>query len=44
MQLSQQKSFSQEALSFNYLPAKLKKNKIGWLVEYYVENPITCDF
>jgi len=43
MYLNQHKAFNQETLNFNYLPAKLKKNKSGWLVEYYVENPITCD-
>ena len=25
----------------NYLPAMLKTNKSGWLIEYYVENPQT---
>ncbi|GHT39862.1 hypothetical protein FACS189437_04480 [Bacteroidia bacterium] len=25
----------------NYLPAKFKKNKSGWLIEYYAENPET---
>ena len=25
----------------NYLPATLKTNKSGWLIEYYVENPQT---
>jgi len=43
MYLSQPKTFNQETLCFNYLPAKLKKNKSGWIVEYYVENPITGD-
>ena len=25
----------------NYLPAVLKENKSGWIIEYYVENPAT---
>jgi len=25
----------------NYLPATLKTNKSGWIIEYYVENPQT---
>jgi len=25
----------------NYLPAILKTNKSGWIIEYYVENPLT---
>ena len=25
----------------NFLPATLKTNKSGWLIEYYVENPQT---
>ncbi|MDR0206572.1 MAG: hypothetical protein LBI45_04870 [Bacteroidales bacterium] len=25
----------------NYLPATLKTNKSGWIIEYYVENPLT---
>jgi len=38
-----QKSTRNKSL-VGYLPAVLKKNKSGWLVEYYVENPFTKDF
>ena len=26
-------------VSLNYLPAILRENKSGWLIEYYVEHP-----
>ncbi len=32
---------SSEYSAVNYLPATLKTNKSGWLIEYYVENPQT---
>lgn len=32
---------SSEYAAVNYLPATLKTNKSGWLIEYYVENPLT---
>ena len=32
---------SSEYSAVNYLPATLKTNKSGWLIEYYVENPLT---
>jgi len=43
MRLIQTSLQKQKALMFNYLPAKLCKNKSGWLIEYYVENPITYE-
>ena len=44
MQSSRKNTISQETLVFNYLPAKLRKYKSGWMVEYYVENPISTEF
>lgn len=32
---------SSQYSAVNYLPATLKTNKSGWLIEYYVENPQT---
>ena len=32
---------SSEYSAVNFLPATLKTNKSGWLIEYYVENPQT---
>ena len=32
---------TQETLVFSYLPAQLKKNKSGWLIEYWCEDPAT---
>ena len=32
---------SSEYSAVNYLPATLKTNKSGWIIEYYVENPQT---
>lgn len=32
---------SSQYAATNYLPATLKTNKSGWLIEYYVENPQT---
>ena len=43
MRLIQTSLHNQKALVFNYMPAKLCKNKLGWIVEYYVENPITME-
>jgi len=43
MRLIQTSLLNQKELIFNYLPAKLCKNKSGWVIEYYVENPITCE-
>ena len=43
MRLIQTSSLSQKTLVFNYMPAKLCKNKSGWIIEYYVENPITME-
>jgi integrase len=40
MHTFQRATLNQESLVFNYLPAILKKNKSGWLIEYYCENPI----
>jgi site-specific recombinase XerD len=39
MRLIQTSLLNQKALVFNYLPAKLCKNRSGWIIEYYVENP-----
>lgn len=44
MRLSQKSTLNQESLVFNFLPARLCKNKSGWIVEYYVEHPISNDF
>jgi len=41
MRIIQTSLLNQKALVFNYMPAKLCKNRSGWIVEYYVENPIT---
>ena len=41
MRLIQTTLHNQKALVFNYMPAKLCKRKSGWLIEYYVENPIS---
>jgi len=43
MRLIQTSLLSQKALVFNYMPARLCKNKSGWIIEYYVENPITYE-
>ena len=43
MRLLQTSLLNQKALVFNYMPAKLCKNHSGWLIEYYVENPITME-
>jgi len=43
MRLIQTSLLNQKALVFNYMPAKLCKNKSGWIIEYYVENPITYE-
>ena len=43
MRLIQTSFLNQKALVFNYMPAKLCKNKSGWLIEYYVENPFTSE-
>jgi len=43
MRLIQTSLLNQKALVFNYMPAKLCKNKSGWLIEYYVENPISSE-
>lgn len=34
---------TQKTLVFNYLPAQLRKNKSGWMVEYYCEDPATSE-
>jgi site-specific recombinase XerD len=39
MRLSLDTTLTQETLTFSYLPACLKKNKSGWVIEYWVENP-----
>jgi len=44
MHLGQHHEITQETLVFNYLPAKLKKYKGDWLIEFYVENPISYEF
>ena len=43
MCLIQTSLLNQKALVFNYMPAKLCKNKSGWIIEFYVENPITYE-
>ena len=43
MRLIQTSLLNQKVLVFNYMPAKLCKNKAGWIIEYYVENPITME-
>jgi hypothetical protein len=43
MRLIQTSHLNQNALVFNYVPAKLCKNHSGWLIEYYVENPISYE-
>lgn len=43
MQLRKKAIQSQETLKFNYLPAVLKKYSSGWMIEYYIEDPITLD-
>jgi len=43
MRLIQTSLLNQKALVFNYMPAKLCKNRSGWIIEYYVENPITFE-
>ncbi|MCL2311237.1 MAG: tyrosine-type recombinase/integrase [Firmicutes bacterium] len=43
MRIIQTSLINQKTLVFNYLPAKLCKNRSGWLIEYYVENPINSD-
>lgn len=32
---------TQKTLVFNYFPAQLKKNKSGWIIEYWCEDPAT---
>ena len=34
---------TQKTLVFNYLPAQLRKNKSGWIVEYWCEDPISLE-
>ncbi|MDR0207016.1 MAG: tyrosine-type recombinase/integrase [Bacteroidales bacterium] len=43
MRLIQTSLLNQKALVFNYMPAKLCKNRSGWIIEYYVENPLTFE-
>jgi len=43
MRLIQTSLLNQKALVFNYMPAKLCKNRSGWIIEYYVENPISSE-
>ena len=43
MRLIQTSLLNQKAMAFNYQQAILCKYKSGWLIEYYVENPITCE-
>ena len=43
MRLIQTSLLNQKAMVFNYMPAILCKYKSGWLIEYYVENPITSE-
>lgn len=38
---NQHTSLTQETLNFNYLPASLKQNKSGWVIDYYCEDPNT---
>ncbi|MCL2132359.1 MAG: hypothetical protein FWH36_07925 [Lentimicrobiaceae bacterium] len=41
MSVSEEKKLETvSTLPLNYLPAILKENKSGWLVEYYVEHPV----
>jgi len=35
------KDIVKSCLTSNYLPAMLREYKSGWIVEYYVENPIS---
>ena len=43
MRISQTSLLNQKALVFNFLPARLCKNRSGWMIEYYVENPLTSE-